>query len=110
VVAFVLILLLIGFIVWAVASTGPEVLVLALIIVLIAGLAFLPAYLACNLGEQRSIGYFAGFWLGLLLGWLGVLIVLLYPYQGPTQKCPYCAERVKLEARVCKHCGRDLPA
>lgn len=24
--------------------------------------------------------------------------------------CPHCAEIVKLQARVCKHCGRDLPA
>jgi hypothetical protein len=23
--------------------------------------------------------------------------------------CPYCKERVKREAIVCKHCGRDLP-
>lgn len=25
------------------------------------------------------------------------------------QKCPYCAELVKQEAIVCKHCGRDIP-
>jgi hypothetical protein len=23
--------------------------------------------------------------------------------------CPFCAERVKQNAKVCKHCGRDLP-
>lgn len=26
------------------------------------------------------------------------------------KKCPFCAEIVKSEAKVCKHCGRDLPA
>jgi len=26
----------------------------------------------------------------------------------PIKKCPFCAEIVKLEARVCKHCGRDF--
>jgi ribosomal protein L37AE/L43A len=26
----------------------------------------------------------------------------------PIKKCPFCAEIVKFEARVCKHCGRDF--
>jgi len=28
--------------------------------------------------------------------------------QGTVKRCPYCEELVKHEARVCKHCGRDL--
>lgn len=28
-------------------------------------------------------------------------------YRGQ-RKCPHCAESIKAEARVCKHCGRDV--
>jgi hypothetical protein len=50
--------------------------------------------------------------LGLLLGPMGWLIVALgpdYKHATETKKCPFCAEVVKREAVVCKHCGREFP-
>jgi hypothetical protein len=30
--------------------------------------------------------------------------------ESPTRACPFCAETIKQAARVCRYCGRDLPA
>jgi len=32
------------------------------------------------------------------------------PGHDPTKVCPFCAETIKLAARVCRFCGRELPA
>lgn len=29
-------------------------------------------------------------------------------HEGKARKCPFCAEYIKREAIVCKHCGRDI--
>ncbi len=56
----------------------------------------------------------AGFLFGALLGPIGWLIVAAGPdvkaAQAATRmrKCPYCAEMVQPDAKVCKHCGRDI--
>lgn len=46
---------------------------------------------------------------------LGILSPLMFCVSGTTRKdasrkCPFCAEWVKAEATVCKHCRRDIPA
>jgi len=28
----------------------------------------------------------------------------------PTKKCAFCAESIKIEAKVCRYCGRDVLA
>lgn len=41
-----------------------------------------------------------------------IIVAALLPYKvskGYTKKCPYCAEIIKEDAVVCKHCGREQP-
>lgn len=40
-----------------------------------------------------------------------IVIIALPPTVsiGYTKKCLYCAEIIKADAIVCKHCGRELP-
>jgi hypothetical protein len=51
--------------------------------------------------------------LSLALGPVGIVAALMVPDKRPVaapqwKRCPFCAETIRREAMVCKHCGRDL--
>ena len=66
---------------------------------------------------RSGIGYF---FLAVILSPLIGLIILLIAGEnrekaeekkitsGDFKKCPFCAELIKSEAVVCKHCGREI--
>jgi hypothetical protein len=70
-----------------------------------------------GVGINGAIGYMIGkskndvrdsILITVLLGPIGWLISLID--KGNLRNCPFCAEEIKPDAKVCRHCERDLPA
>lgn len=69
------------------------------------------AFVCANIAPKKGKDKAPWFIFGLLTGPIALIVLLLMPEDnmGMGQvKCPYCAEFVKREAIVCKHCRRDL--
>jgi hypothetical protein len=65
------------------------------------------------LNERSNFILFTGLaiLIGALLVGFGSVANKSYAEQAPDLRaCPYCAELIKREAIVCKHCRRDVPA
>lgn len=66
-------------------------------------LGLIPAFIARGKGRLFPL-----WWLYGSLLFIIALIHSLALKDRSGAKCPHCAEFVNREARVCKHCGRDL--
>ena len=83
---------------------------------LIAGVIFgtFTQALATSKGYDKK--YF--FWIGFLFNIIGLLFVMglknlesdpsYNSSNAATKKCPFCAELIKAEAKVCRYCNREI--
>lgn len=70
----------------------------------------LGALIGVAAAQKRGVSMVSGVIGGLLLGPLAFLMYFVSGVSKGDQnkKCPYCAEFVKAEAAICKHCRKEL--
>src|SRR5674476_873099 len=89
------------------------------VVVLAVALSFIPAIVAARMATNRGRSGIVGALLGLVVGWIGVVIVLLRGTadsdvrRSDTQahrECPFCEEQMRCDASICPHCQKESPA
>ncbi len=63
-------------------------------------LGLIPATIARHKGRK-----FGRWW---VYGWLLFINALIHSLALKGRRCPYCAEQIQPEAKVCRFCGNDL--
>ncbi len=88
------------------------------VILFVLALWIAPIIVAGKMGSRKGRGGL-GVLLGVILGWIGVIIIAVIEPTPDVQRqealrhgfaCPFCQEPVRHGATVCPHCQRDLPA
>ena len=86
-------------------------------LLLAAVIGIIPAFIAMKKGRSFFVWWFYGFMIfivalphALLCKPVQAEIDRRALASGDHVKCPFCAEIIRAEAKVCPHCQRDLPA
>jgi len=75
--------------------------------------------IAGAIGASRNVGFMLHAMIGFLFGPIGIITAVLFKpseeevfkskgVRSGLVRCPFCAELVKAEATICKHCRSDL--
>ena len=73
--------------------------------------ALFGALIGAAAAQRKGFSVVAGIIGGVLLGPLAFLMFFISgvtPDDAGNKKCPHCAEWIKADATVCKHCRRDV--
>ena len=73
--------------------------------------SLLGAFIGYLESQRRGFSPVGGVLGGIVLGPLAFLMFAvdgIATAKEHSKPCPYCAERLKVEAVACKHCGRDI--
>lgn len=85
------------------------------ILIISAFLGLIPAFIAQSKGRNFALWWFYG-WMLFIVAFIHSIVLkpdvkaveIKALASGDNKKCPHCAELIKAEAKVCRHCGRDV--
>ncbi|WP_035536533.1 superinfection immunity protein [Halomonas alkaliantarctica] len=115
--------LIVGFIKVA-GAQGADILISIVLIIIGILFHFIPSIIAVHRNHKNKVGILLlNFFLGwTLFGWVGSLIWAVLQdadrekekngirnvHESDEKECPYCAEKIKNKAKVCRFCNNSL--